>query len=269
MESLPSAKPVARKPERKDRRQKLKLIRKRIDKLGNGYLEDSDLIAAGVDRQPMSLEDNDILLPQFFAPYNAKVDPPDVKVDPDDDDWITENFPSFDELDFDEFAHNSEFFLHMYIQHGGLPQEDEFPPAPSYRDWGDFGFPDLVEIFGNPRWQLQTAWDLPLRPHIKCMIITEAVPDDRLLYGEIVTIDEIIQQRLRTKITRKHVDAPVLMFSFIGSQVRVLEANFNGKELVVRATKLYDLKDDDKKGWELSIFLKKWWLGDATKKSTR
>lgn len=59
------------------------------------------------------------------------------------------------------------------------------------------------------------------------------------------------------------------MFSFIGSKVRVLEGNFNGKELVVRATKLYDLKDDNRRGYELSIFLKKWWLGDTTKRSTK
>lgn len=52
---------------------------------------------------------------------------------------------------------------------------------------------------------------MPLRkqPHIKCMISTDAAWDDRLLYGEIITILGIIRQRLRTPETRKHVDAPV------------------------------------------------------------
>lgn len=59
------------------------------------------------------------------------------------------------------------------------------------------------------------------------------------------------------------------MYSFIESRVRVIEANFNGKGLVVRATGPYDLKDDDKREYELSVFLAKWWYGDTTKKSTK
>ncbi|KAE8151555.1 hypothetical protein BDV25DRAFT_138791 [Aspergillus avenaceus] len=251
-----------RQLERKDRRAKLRVIRKKINRLGKGYLDDHDLKTAGVNRQLMSLEDKSIL-PRFFAPYQAKVDPPQ-------DENVTDSFPRFDELIFEDHAESAQRFLHKYIQNGELPQDEEFPLVPCYKDWGDFGFPDLVEILGKPTWQLMTAWDMPLRkqPHIKCMLSTDAVAENRLLYSEIVTIIEIIRQRLRTRETRPHVDAPVFLYSFVDSSVRVLEGNFDGAELTVRATKLFDFSNDDRRGFELSLFLARWWYGDTTNEYT-
>ncbi|KAK1146284.1 hypothetical protein N8T08_003071 [Aspergillus melleus] len=244
--------------ERKDRRLRLRVIRKNINKLGRGYLNGSDLKDAGVSRQIVSLEGK-AALPRFFAPYNGKIDPPRDK---EVLDYVNESFPRFDKLGIEHRAETAQRFLHKYIQHGELPQEEY---------WGNFGFPDLVEIRGKPTWQFMTAWDMPLhkQPHIKCMISTNIIAEDRLLYSEIVSILEVIRQRLRTPETRLHVDAPVFLYSFIDTSFRVLEGNFDGKKLIVRATKLYDLTDDDRKGYELSAHLTKWWYGDTTKRSTK
>lgn len=131
------------RPERKGRRRRLKVIRAKLTELGNGYLNDSQLKAAGVIRQPMSLHDKDTL-PRFFAPYNGKIDPPDAKVDPDEDEWITENFPNVDKLIFEDQAPGFQGFLQIFVEHGGLPQEDEFPVVPRYKE---FVYLALVPVF--------------------------------------------------------------------------------------------------------------------------
>ncbi|KAH8427660.1 uncharacterized protein LDX57_005371 [Aspergillus melleus] len=196
-----------RSSERSARRTSLKVVRKKINKLGNGYLDDSDLKAAGVNRQPMSLEENAIL-PRFFAPYKGMIVPPQDQEAIND---LADSFPRFDKLIFEDRADSAQHFVHEYIQSGILPQDEEFPLVPQYKDWGKFGFPDLVEILGKPTWQFMTAWHMPLRnqPHIKCMLCTDIVAEDRLLYSEMVSILEIIRQRLRARETRLHIDAPV------------------------------------------------------------
>ncbi|OQE95520.1 hypothetical protein PENNAL_c0002G03440 [Penicillium nalgiovense] len=47
--------------------------------------------------------------------------------------------------------------------------------------------------------------------------------------------------RLRTKSLRPHIVAPMLVWSLMGPRhARVLEADFDGKFLNIRASKLYD-----------------------------
>lgn len=66
----------------------------------------------------------------------------------------------------------------------------------------------------------------------------------------------------RSKLT----SLQVLLFSVVGMHhVRVLEAYFDGKELVVGATGLYDL---EQRNHELLIQLSRWWLGHAGDRST-
>lgn len=136
---------------------------------------------------------------------------------------------------------------------------------------------------------IATARDEPL-PHMKCMMESELDGDDRLLRGELVAIIRTMATRLRTRSLRPHVMAPVnpslslspksaptwhavaealliqainqvMMYSFMGpQQLRVLEAYFNGKNLVVRKTKLYDMAHGNTATIDL---LCRWWIGFA------
>ena len=44
---------------------------------------------------------------------------------------------------------------------------------------------------------------------MKAMVISDAVRDERLLRGEVLTIIDIMRGRLTHKATRAHIDAPV------------------------------------------------------------
>ncbi|KAJ5788636.1 hypothetical protein N7457_003626 [Penicillium paradoxum] len=52
-------------------------------------------------------------------------------------------------------------------------------------------------------------------PHCKAILESEAIGDDRLLRGEIMTITDIMAARLRTKSLRLHIFAPMLVVSLM------------------------------------------------------
>ncbi|KAF9252396.1 hypothetical protein CBS147333_256 [Penicillium roqueforti] len=115
------------------------------------------------------------------------------------------------------------------------------PPSGQYRELGDY------RCFG----QLLECIDF------NC----EANGDGRLLRGEIMTITGIMAGRLRSKRLRAHVVAPMLVLSLMGHcHARVLEADFDGKILNIRASKLYDFTQ---KNTEFVHSLTRYWLGGA------
>lgn len=46
-------------------------------------------------------------------------------------------------------------------------------------------------------------------PHIKAIVENDAIGDDKLLRGEIMTITDIMKARLRSNTLRPHIVAPV------------------------------------------------------------
>ncbi|KAI2733470.1 hypothetical protein CBS147332_485 [Penicillium roqueforti] len=90
---------------------------------------------------------------------------------------------------------------------------------------------------------------------------SEANGDGRLLRGEIMTITGIMVGRLRSKRLRPHVVAPMLVLSLMGPRhAGILEADFDGKILNIRASKLYDFTQ---KNTEFVHSLTRYWLGGA------
>ncbi|GES63202.1 dienelactone hydrolase family protein [Aspergillus terreus] len=93
---------------------------------------------------------------------------------------------------------------------------------------------------------------------MKCIVETDVIGDDRLVRGELITILQVMRGRLHTKYRRSHIVAPVMLFSIMGPfHVRVLEAYYNGDKVVVRKTKLYDLREYNPTTLDL---LHRWWL---------
>ncbi|PWY95913.1 hypothetical protein BO94DRAFT_507316 [Aspergillus sclerotioniger CBS 115572] len=251
---------IDRRPEREARRERLGAIRKAVEDLEYAYLSAADLDSAGIHLSPMSLTDDD-LLPNFFHLYKGQVQMTS-------DGYISDSWPLFD-CGAWENARDLEDFLDKLVCHSELPQSDKYPIGPRYRDFGDFiNFGQLLECRPQ-RWQVQAAWDMPdHHPHLKAMVINEAVGDERLLRGEVLTIIDIMRGRLTHKVTRAYVNAPILLFSFMDTCARALEAYLDGENLVIRVTRLYDFKTEEDADFSLSICFAKWWMGQVTELST-
>ncbi|GLA90878.1 hypothetical protein AtubIFM57143_000485 [Aspergillus tubingensis] len=98
------------------------------------------------------------------------------------------------------------------------------------------------------------------------MLESEAIGDGRLLRGEIMTITDIMAARLRTRSLRSHIIAPMLVISIMGPrQARVLEADFDGEMLNIRAFKLYDFSC---KNTDSAQLIARYWLGGACGQTT-
>ncbi|EGC45060.1 conserved hypothetical protein [Histoplasma capsulatum var. duboisii H88] len=246
--------------ERNSRRKMLRAIKESLEQLKNPYISGADLRHLGIQQlwMSMSLENE----PLFFRPYNALIQPPEI-------DTLTDYYPEFDESPFRN-AENLSWYLNQYFQNCTLPNQDLNPPGSSYIDFGSFKFGKLMDVFKHPRWQVQAAWNIAHAtvPHMKVLMYSGIIGNrDELFRGELLAIIDVMCRRLNTKSLRPHIIAPVLLFSVVGMHhIRVLEAYFNGKELVVRATGLYDLEHRNHK---LLIQLSKWWLGHASDRSTQ
>ncbi|RAH67921.1 uncharacterized protein BO66DRAFT_440580 [Aspergillus aculeatinus CBS 121060] len=199
--------------------------------------------------------------PRFFEPYKG-----DILIQ---DEHYLKSGPMY--LDDEFLQSNAGTGVHCLWQlacHGVFPQREEFPPGPRYRDVGDFTNFGLLLENQAPRWQVEVVWDAAngQHPHLKVMVIHDTDgkdADQQLLRAELLTLTTIIKARLTHKATRAYADAPVLLFSFLDSRVRVMEANFDGKNLILRFSRLYDFRIEAEEQCSLVVFLTKWWMGQS------
>ncbi|OGM39297.1 hypothetical protein ABOM_011967 [Aspergillus bombycis] len=214
-------------------------------------IDQHDAEKAGIQQQFMSLESNSDK-PYFFIPYQEEY------LDEMDRDYPTYN------PDIDDRFNIGELHLYMESRFGTYPKDDNKRFGVGYKAWPDLNLGELAE-HSKYYWTASfTGFALtthePL-PHMKCLMESEVAGDDRLLRGELIAIVKIMTARLNTKSLRTHTVAPVLLYSIMGpEQIRVLEAYFNGKNLIIRKTKLYDMKQEDMATVDL---LTRWWLGFA------
>ncbi|OJJ78165.1 hypothetical protein ASPBRDRAFT_37371 [Aspergillus brasiliensis CBS 101740] len=100
-------------------------------------------------------------------------------------------------------------------------------------------------------------------PHMKAMLYNNSDgKDGELLQGEIMVALRLAHTQMRRRRFFGHMTTPILLFSFMGPQhARVIEAYFNGTSLVMRTTRLFDLRKKDE------ALIKKfgqWYLGEPT-----
>ncbi|KAL1961045.1 hypothetical protein VTO42DRAFT_4933 [Malbranchea cinnamomea] len=211
--------------ERKSRRDALGEIKESMLKLDNPFLSSSDLEKLHIQRFPMALEGEQV--PIFFRPYQGPIEEPDI-------DTPLGYSP--------RFSHDQEI--------------------------GRSKFGTLYDSSGI-WWRVEAAWTTTDKglPHMKLLMSSHIVGnEDRFFRGELLAIINVMVARIKARQIRPHIIAPILLFSIVGlHHVRVLEAHFNGKQLVVRVTKLYNM---EKKDTELLRLLSSWWLGHPSEKST-
>lgn len=83
-----------------------------------------------------------------------------------------------------------------------------------------------------------------------------ACPGDSLFRGEISVILDVMHKRLKTMSFCNHDIAPILLFSVVPmNHIRVIEAFYDGEELLVRRTQNYDIQH---RNLDLLIRLSRW-----------
>ncbi|KAF9890257.1 hypothetical protein FE257_006170 [Aspergillus nanangensis] len=82
--------------------------------------------------------------------------------------------------------------------------------------------------------------------------------DSTLLFGELLPIIRImIVQLVRRRFIHQLI-TPVLVISVQGLKTRVIEAYFDGQELVVRRSKLYDFTHGNNEAFKVFA---EWYMG--------
>ncbi|UCK57228.1 hypothetical protein AFCA_000164 [Aspergillus flavus] len=90
------------------------------------------------------------------------------------------------------------------------------------------------------------AYEDPGISHINRYTASAIIGDERLLRGEILCLLRLFRGRLRNKGMENHVIAPVLMISLMRPQhARIIEGYFDGKELVISKSPLYDFTREE------------------------
>ncbi|RAH67365.1 uncharacterized protein BO66DRAFT_422169 [Aspergillus aculeatinus CBS 121060] len=221
----------------------------------------SDLKAAGIRHLPLDITNgkNTQNHPRFFQPFQEELPLPE------NEGKLLEFEPHLDRIMWE--TRDMELFLtkHFYKcgRYAALKYPHNPPPSGGYREIGDYKFGQLLEATGF-NWYAVSVTDYWTGnyPHFKVMLESDAIGDEnKLLRGEIMTITDIMAARLRTKSLRPHIVAPILVVSLMGPRhARVLEADYDGKTLNIRASKLYDFT---KKNTDAAQLLTRYWLGGA------
>ncbi|KAJ5585384.1 uncharacterized protein N7459_005184 [Penicillium hispanicum] len=229
-------------------------------------LESSVLEKAGVLRQPLALDENSKCKPFFFDRFREALED---MTDPNDP-VLTRYVPDREDHDNVRGVHH---FTERYI----VDHEPVGVPGSYSASWGKINCGGLFETIFH--WKASMialpvnhpeAWPYPPPeptnpplPHVKCLMESWVIGDDRLLRGEIKAIIRIMRSRLYARKLRPHLTAPVMVFSTVGPwHLRILEAYFDGSKLVVRNTPLYDMRDH----CEDEAFMQdicRWWYGSC------
>ncbi|KAB8249694.1 hypothetical protein BDV35DRAFT_389943 [Aspergillus flavus] len=161
---------------------------------------------------------------------------------PDADDSLTPK-----EYNTDRLALSSECgrLIYIYLQSYVRKLMIDFPEI--RRMWssnqiGDYNFPNLYRML-EPEFGTLSIFHVAKasKPHIKRIMHNDlGVDDSHLLRGEVLTVIRIMLGQLKQKVFVSEMVAPVLLFSLNRRHPRVIEAYFDGLELLVRRTKPYD-----------------------------
>ncbi|KAI2862967.1 hypothetical protein CBS63078_5852 [Aspergillus niger] len=162
-------------------------------------------------------------------------------------------------------------YLDAYI-HKLLVKFPEVWQTWSCKQVGDYDFGDLYRTF-DPKFGSLAIWHVleSSRPHIKCIMHNNLDSNDSyLLRGKVLTVIRIMLGQLKQKIFVNDMIAPVLLFSLNRRRPRVIEAYFDGQELVIRRTEPYDFQFLNTAGFKTFA---QWFLsnpiGDTSKRAVR
>ncbi|OJZ81306.1 hypothetical protein ASPFODRAFT_52365 [Aspergillus luchuensis CBS 106.47] len=214
---------------------------------------------------PLSLNAQDARAPKFFTPFVPENMPEPTA------EYVDHEYNTSSTLSPGEWGWSIYLYLDAYI-HKLLVKYPEVWRTWSCKQVGDYDFGDLHRTF-DPKFGSLAIWHVleSSRPHIKCIMHNNLDSDDNyLLRGEVLTVIRIMLGQLKQKIFVNDMIAPVLLFSLNRRRPRVIEAYFDGQELVVRRTEPYDFQYLNMEGFKTFA---QWFLGypigDTSKRAVR
>ncbi|PLB46292.1 hypothetical protein P170DRAFT_439905 [Aspergillus steynii IBT 23096] len=255
--------PVPELPERTEMR---KALRDLINHVTNLQVDQISMFPSEIDQlrfECMALDEKSADRPSFFTPLPAS-----LLRDPDDDfDREYEmKYQTFDSAPDDLRGPKScamridDYFSH-YAGHCSyiIPKEDLV--------WSSVNFDIVAPYLNLHRYahpEFGTTWVEEVRKgpysQVKTTIYNNLNADDEhILEGELLSVLRLMMAHLRRGRFVDHMIAPVMAFSFMGPQhARVIEGYMEGHTVVVRPSKLYDLRTKDEAAFKT---LAEWYFG--------
>ncbi|KAE8153591.1 hypothetical protein BDV25DRAFT_149140 [Aspergillus avenaceus] len=239
-------------PERKAMRKSLRRLERHI----TGLKPDHQIAPSEIDQiqfMPMVLDENSMDRPTFFTPLNESLlEAPDDKYDEENE----MGYDTYDSIPEDwrdpkTCAQAISIYWYTYLSRyslGKQPPGGEIVWSPVeinnavykykdlYRfDFPQFGYDDIEQVAHGPY------------AHVMATIHNNLnTDDDHILQGELLAILRLMIAHLRRGRFIDHMVSPIMAFSLVGPQhARVIETYMEGHNVVVRRTKLYDLRTKD------------------------
>ncbi|RHZ64518.1 hypothetical protein CDV55_107152 [Aspergillus turcosus] len=123
--------------------------------------------------------------------------------------------------------------------------------------WRDM-FPAGRKFHFTSGWKVKRG----LLPHVTLNIRHDVDAEEDLLRGEVLALIGAMLTRLDMKEWKQHIVIPVMLFSFMSNiQGRILQGYFDGREVVIRKTKLYDFFPREEMDASTEVFLQ--WMAST------
>ncbi|GKZ81077.1 hypothetical protein AnigIFM56816_005588 [Aspergillus niger] len=266
--------PMLEAPARRQMRAALRDLALKIKSLRVDELDLQLLEKLNIRVNLMSLDEASPHKPSYFAPLkdHAIPDPKDDDLDGPYNGLNEETEPAFTSPI--DRAYAVDIHFSSYITYYSMKADREgyrttwfskcvgdspFEKSSLYKyEQPEFGCYRIAELNG------------PTRPHVKAVMYNNLVAtDSTILFGELMPILRIMLTQLRRRKFIHEMVSPVLIFSLMGLQARVIEAFFHGENLVLRPTKMYDFSHGNSDAFKS---LAQWYIlgepiGDTTQAS--
>ncbi|RJE18337.1 hypothetical protein PHISCL_09326 [Aspergillus sclerotialis] len=228
----------------------------RVDEFDLQQLKELDIHLDGI-----TLDETSPHRPSYFAPYPGHSVP-----EPNDDDLGGAYNGLDDETKYSlarpaDRAYVMDIHLSSYISYYDLHAQGERAPWIS-KCVGESAFTNSgLYKYEQPEFGCCHIAELndPDYPHVKAIVYNNLVATDpTILYGELLPILRIMLTQLRRQKFMHQMVTPVLVFSLMGLQTRVIEAFFDTHQLVLRPIKLYDFSHGNRNAFKTFA---EWYIG--------
>ncbi|OGM46183.1 hypothetical protein ABOM_004860 [Aspergillus bombycis] len=234
-------------PVRLERRKILLQLERTIEQLQVQQIDLSELRQFSIAVQPMTLTGNSDSRPSFFTRSRLLDEPDDELLEKEYPTYPHEADPSYEELEPFLIPYYRAMGFCDYLTSWMLDETCGRMPGPwSSKCVGDYTTYKSLFQYHEPAFGALYMTDLsgPDHPHTKAIVYNNVnTTDQAILRGELLLILRLMIGQLRKRRFIRHMVAPVLLFSIVGPQhARIIEATFDGSNLNLRSTKIFDLR---------------------------
>ncbi|PKY01058.1 hypothetical protein P168DRAFT_284606 [Aspergillus campestris IBT 28561] len=239
--------------ERKGHLERLRILERRVYDTENVLYNEAELSDLHISAKPFTLNENGepTFKPCFFNPFRGNLEEHPYVGELEGDEMEWHSYDETNEISPMGWAQLTFEYWQDYM----FAQSFEFKkrtgtdvPAIVCRSTNHYAL-DLEECNGPVAWLswgLGHSRDFPKRPHFLCLMTTDIDGEnDKLTRGELLCILRMQEKFHTVPFLKQHDIFPVLIISFMGPRhARMLQAHYDGSELIIHKTVLYDFTGD-------------------------